>query len=144
MPTDLEWQQIRSRAVSFPPQAYALIREALQFTVQSIHGEVVATSAPVGPTQVISLKLPVDPTDERRHVSGQQLCLGLRDLAIQRYGLLARTVLERWNIRRTEDFGVLVYSMIDRGELRNSPADRFEDFQGVFDFDEAFSQLALN
>lgn len=144
MPTELEWQQIRSRAETYPPQAYAFLREALNFTVQSVHGESVPATGTVGPHQTITIKVPVDPTDERRHVSGQQLCLGLRDMALQRYGLLAKTVLERWGIRRTEDFGVLVYSMIDRGELRNSPNDRFEDFQGVFDFDEAFGQLAMS
>ncbi len=144
MPTDLEWQQIRTRAAVFPPQAYAFLREGLHFTVQTVHGETVSTSGSIGPNQSITIKVPVDPTDERRHVSGQQLCLGLRDMALQRYGLLAKTVLERWGIRRTEDFGVLVYSMIDRGELRNSPNDRFEDFQGVFDFDEAFGQLAMS
>ncbi len=33
--------------------------------------------------------------------------------------------------------------MIDRKELRSSPQDSFADFQGVFDFDEAFGALAL-
>ncbi|MGE3108128.1 MAG: Minf_1886 family protein [Phycisphaerales bacterium] len=144
MPTDLEWQQIRSRAASFPPQAYAFLREALHHTVQTVHGETVKAAGSMGADQTITVKIPVDPTDERRHVSGQQLCLGFRDVALQRYGLLAKTVLDRWGIRRTEDFGVLVYSMIDRGALRSSPKDRFEDFQGVFDFDEAFGQIAMS
>jgi uncharacterized repeat protein (TIGR04138 family) len=69
--------------------------------------------------------------------------MGMRDLAIERYGLLAPTVLSRWGIKRTEDFGVIVYAMIDRKELRSSPQDSFSDFQGVFDFDEAFGALAL-
>jgi uncharacterized repeat protein (TIGR04138 family) len=144
MPTEQEWLQIRSRAASFPPLAYAFLREALHFTVQNVHGEAISATGKTGPHQSVTVKVPVDPTDERRHVSGQQLCLGLRDLAIQRYGLLAKTVLERWGLRRTEDFGVLVYSMIDRGELRNSSNDRIEDFQGVFDFDEAFAHIGLN
>jgi hypothetical protein len=33
--------------------------------------------------------------------------------------------------------------MIDRKELRCSPQDSYEDFQGVYDFDESFGALAL-
>lgn len=144
MPTEQEWQQIRARATNFPPEAFQFVRAGLHHTVQSIHGEPLAVSAKGAASGQMVIKLPVDPTDERRHISGQQLCLGIRDLAIQRYGLLARTVLNKWGIRRSEDFGTLVYAMIDRGELRSSPNDRIEDFQGVFDFDEAFNQIGLN
>jgi uncharacterized repeat protein (TIGR04138 family) len=87
---------------------------------------------------------PISVKDETRHVSGQQLCLGLRDLAIERYGLLAHTVLARWGIRKTDDFGALVYAMIERGELRGGSADRPEDFVGVYDFREAFEALVLS
>ena len=79
-------------------------------------------------------------SDERFHVTGQQLCLGLRELAIQRYGLLAKTVLHKWGVRKTDDFGTIVYAMIDRAELRSSDRDSIEDFAGVYDFDEAFEQ----
>jgi uncharacterized repeat protein (TIGR04138 family) len=77
------------------------------------------------------------------HVSGQQLCQGLRELALQRYGLLAPAVLNRWNIRTTTDFGVMVYAMIDRGELSASENDNFDDFHNVFDFAEAFSPQSM-
>lgn len=130
-PTESQWNTIRTRANALPEEAFQFIREGLAHTVKAYHGETAARAF-------------IDPTDESRHVSGQQLCLGLRDFSIERYGLLAQTVLSRWGIRRTEDFGVIVYAMIDRKELRSSPADSFEDFQGVFDFDEAFGALALS
>jgi uncharacterized repeat protein (TIGR04138 family) len=72
-------------------------------------------------------------------VTGPQLCLGLRDFAIQKYGMLARTVLERWGIRKTDDFGRIVFAMIEAGLMRKSDEDSESDFQGVFDFDEGFS-----
>lgn len=75
------------------------------------------------------------------HVSGQELCLGLRALAVEKYGLLARTVLHGWGVRSTEDFGKIVYAMVDAGLLRTSEDDSMEDFQGVYDFDEAFESL---
>ena len=78
-----------------------------------------------------------------RHVTGKDLCLGLRDMAIERYGQLAPTVLRRMGLRRTADFGTLVYAMIDRGEMRISDDDTIGDFRDVYDFDEAFSAANL-
>jgi len=69
-------------------------------------------------------------------VSGQQLCLGLRDFAIKQYGLLAKTLLSRWNIKSTEDFGHIVYAMVDAGLMRKNDDDSLDDFRGVFDFDD--------
>lgn len=129
-PTEQQWKLIRDRGVSLPEEAFQFVRDGLAHTVRMTHGEA-------------ALRPPADPTDESRHVSGQQLCMGMRDLAIERYGLLAQTVLARWGIRRTEDFGIIVYAMIDRKELKSSPQDSYADFQGVFDFDEAFGALVL-
>lgn len=67
--------------------------------------------------------------------------MGLRDYAIRQYGLLARTVLTHWNVRRTEDFGRIVFAMVQAGELRKSDDDSPGDFREVYDFDEAFADL---
>ncbi len=75
-----------------------------------------------------------------RHVTGQQLCWALRDEALRRWGLMARTVLTRWNITRTEDIGAIIFALVDNGWLQKQPTDRLEDFSGVFDFKEAFEQ----
>jgi uncharacterized repeat protein (TIGR04138 family) len=107
----------------YPPQACQFIREGLAHTVKMVHGE------------------GGDAEDESRHVTGQQLCLGLRDFAVRRYGLLARTVLRTWNIHTTEDLGKLVFSMIEAQLMRKTDDDRLEHFQGVFDFEEAFGDL---
>ena len=121
----VDWDAVRLRARQFPQEAYQFVREGLAHTVKSIHGKLPET--------------PTDPSDDNsRHVSGQQLCVGLKDLAVLKYGLLARTVLQHWGIRSTGDFGTLVYSLIDRGELRSSPRDSIEDFKDVFEFNDAF------
>jgi len=73
-----------------------------------------------------------------RHITGRQLCWGLRDHALQRWGLLARTVLETWNIRSTDDFGRIVFGFIDMDLMRKKPDDRPDDFHDVYKFDEAF------
>ena len=67
--------------------------------------------------------------------------MGLRDYAVAQYGRLALTVLRRWNIHRTEDFGKIVFAMVEAGLMRTSEEDTMEDFQGVFDFDEAFESV---
>ena len=116
------WQVLRDKAGPYPREAYDFVRAGLTHTVQMIHGET-----------------PGDSDDDSRHVSGRQLCLGLRDYATHRYGRLARTVLGRWGIHSTEDFGRIVYAMVDAGLMRTSDDDSFEEFRDVFDFDEAFT-----
>jgi uncharacterized repeat protein (TIGR04138 family) len=74
-----------------------------------------------------------------RHVSGRQICLALRDLAIERWGLMAETVLNHWNIHRTIDFGNMVYLLIQHNVMHKTDEDSLEDFRDVFDFHEAFS-----
>lgn len=75
----------------------------------------------------------------RRHVTGAELAGACRDLALERFGLLARPVLEHWGITRTEDFGRVVFTLVEVGLLVTQPGDREEDFAGVYDFQEAFS-----
>ena len=77
------------------------------------------------------------------HVSGQQLCMGLRDFAIERFGILAPVVLRHWGVHRTEDFGAIVFRLVDMEILRTSPQDTEDDFRSVFNFDEAFHQQEL-
>src|SRR5688500_1685761 len=76
--------------------------------------------------------------DRPRHISGQELAEGVRELALERYGPMARTVLEHWGIHATEDLGEIVFALVDCGILVKQEDDRKEDFRDVFDFEEAF------
>jgi uncharacterized repeat protein (TIGR04138 family) len=76
--------------------------------------------------------------DEPRHISGRELAEGVRTLALERYGPMARTVLEHWGIHETEDVGGVVFALVDQGVLVKQNGDSLEDFQDVFDFEEAF------
>ena len=42
---------------------------------------------------------------EKRHISGEELVDSVRDLALQRFGPMAKTVLEHWGIHSTDDLG---------------------------------------
>jgi uncharacterized repeat protein (TIGR04138 family) len=119
----VDWKAIRAKAGPFPMPAYQFVRDGLAHTMRMVHGE-----GEMGP-------------EASRHISGQQLCLGLRDFAIRQYGAMARTVLASWHIRSTLDFGKIVFAMIDAGMMRKTDEDNFEDFEDVFDFDEAFADL---
>lgn len=77
---------------------------------------------------------------ESRHITGRELSEGVRELALDRFGPMARTVLEFWGIHNTEDFGEIVFAMVECGILVKQDEDRREDFQDVFDFEEAFDQ----
>ncbi len=105
----------------YPPEAFAFLHDGLSHAVKDIHGQ---EGAPV--------------EDAQRHVSGRQLCLALKDLAIERWGLLAKTVLGKWNIHASIDFGNMVYLLIENNFMRKTDDDSIEDFRDVFDFDEAF------
>lgn len=76
--------------------------------------------------------------DVRRHVTGVELAWGCRDLALERFGLLSRTVLDCWGITCTADFGRIVYTLVEIGLLSTQPGDREEEFHGVYDFVAAF------
>ena len=103
----------------YPREAFDFVRRGLSYTVERIHPEI------------------TDP-EASRHVSGQQLCEGLREFALMHWGLLARTVLRRWNIHRTEDFGTIVFTLVDGSEMSRTDADTIEDFRNVYDFATVF------
>jgi uncharacterized repeat protein (TIGR04138 family) len=112
----------------YPIEAYHFIREGLEYSVgrvQAGNRDMQAAAA------------------EGNHVTGQQLCMGLLDFAIARYGMLAPAVLERWRIQRTDDFGRMVFAMIDVGIMAKTPSDTIEDFRSVYDFAEVFSQDSI-
>ena len=74
------------------------------------------------------------------HVTGQELLEGVRELALQEFGCLATTVFRRWGVTCTEDFGKMVFEMVERGEMRKTEQDCIEDFIDGFDFGTALDQ----
>jgi uncharacterized repeat protein (TIGR04138 family) len=114
-------------STKYPLEAFLFVQRGLDFTVRRIHK--VDKTIDDGP---------------RFHVTGQQLCLGLRDYAIRQYGLMARTVLRRWHINQCEDFGHIVFALVDAGLMHKTEDDSIQDFIGAFNFEESFTpQLQL-
>ena len=102
----------------YPPEAYAFLHEGMARAAKTVHGE-----------EVIGAQ---------RHVTGQQICQACREMAVERYGQLARTVLNRWNVRSTMDLGNMVYLLIENKFMKKTEEDSLEDFRNVYDFEEAF------
>ena len=53
---------------------------------------------------------------------------------------MAKCVLNSWGLTRTGDFGEIVYNLIKIGQMRKTKQDRREDFDDVYDFDQALVQ----
>ena len=75
-----------------------------------------------------------------RHITGPELLEGIREYALEQFGPLARTVLNYWGIKKTDDFGHIVFALVEAGILRKQPEDKLEDFSNVYDFKEAFDK----
>lgn len=74
------------------------------------------------------------------HVAGRQLMLGVRDLALREFGLMARGVFRTWGVEKTDDFGEMVFNLIDAGLMQKTDSDSRADFHAVFDLDEALTR----
>jgi uncharacterized repeat protein (TIGR04138 family) len=74
----------------------------------------------------------------RRHAAPKELLDALRSLAIERYGSDAREQLRSWGITRCEDFGEIVFTLIENGMFGKQPEGKKEDFNNGCDFATAF------
>jgi uncharacterized repeat protein (TIGR04138 family) len=77
---------------------------------------------------------------EQYHVSGAELAEGMRQLALREFGFMARTVFHMWGVRRTNDFGEIVFNLIDAGLMSRASEDSRRDFHELYDFEEALVQ----
>ena len=103
----------------YPMDGYAFLHDGLARAIKNVHGAELAPG-------------------ERQHVTGRQICRALHELALERWGMLAVTVLARWRIHQTIDFGNMVYLLIGHNFMHKTEDDSIEDFRDVYDFQEAF------
>jgi uncharacterized repeat protein (TIGR04138 family) len=108
-----------SPQLRFHPDAYRFVFESLQFVQEKLKRDTAQED------------------DESAHVSGQELACGIRELALRKFGLMARSVFAHWGIQSTEDFGRIVFELVERGEMRKTDRDRISDFFDVYEFESA-------
>ena len=120
----------------YKPHAYTFVFEALHYAQTVLE---LGADKPSEPAAA-----PSDEEEEsespQRHVTGQELCEAIRQYSLEMYGYMSKTVLNSWGIRTTGDFGEIVFNLIKIGKMRKTPDDCREDFENVYDFDEAFER----
>jgi uncharacterized repeat protein (TIGR04138 family) len=104
-------------------EAYEFLCQALAYTQQFI-------SAPRSKE--------ASAEEEIHHVSGQQLCRGIRQMALEQFGLMTPVVFRCWGVRGSIDFGKMVYHLIESGLWHKSENDSLDDFEACFDLDRDF------
>lgn len=104
-------------------EAYEFVFAALSHT-QRLLGRIPqeGASAEIGP---------------QHHVSGAELLNGIRDLALREFGFMARTVFRMWGIEKTDDFGEIIFNLVESNLMSKTDEDTREDFHDVYDLDEA-------
>jgi uncharacterized repeat protein (TIGR04138 family) len=118
---------VLQRDPRYRAEAYEFVREALGYAQDCLQ---------MGQESGAWREEEEEATPER-HLTGQELCEAIRQYVIAEYGFMAKAVLNSWGIRATSDFGEIVYNLIDVGLMKKSASDRREDFDDVYDFDEA-------
>jgi len=127
----IDLKEIMDQAGGYSPACFGFIRDGLAHTVEMVHGN---------PADQTMLELGL--VEDSRHVCGRELCIGLRDYAIDRYGMLAKSVLNKWGIHYTRDFGNIIFAMVESGLMRTTDEDSIEDFDAIYEFDDVFSDPA--
>ena len=109
-------EELVRRDPRYPPEAYEFVFEAMSYANKRLR-RVRAAGAPM----------------EEEHVSVAEFFEGLRDLALRDFGLMAPTVFAQWGVRRTDDFGDIVFNLIGAGLLDPTTADDRGAFRDHFD-----------
>ena len=115
-------EQILKEDPRYDMEAYIFVKEALDFTVKM-------------------LDKPMEGPE--KHVSGLDLLEGIRRYAAREYGPMALRVLNSWGVKRTEDFGEIVFNLVTKGILGKSNNDQKSDFTNGYDFYDAFAKPFL-
>jgi uncharacterized repeat protein (TIGR04138 family) len=120
-------------------EAYHFVLEALEHT-----RKMVDRTKKEPPTVEISAPRDAKGQPQReQHVSGQQLLVGVRELALESFGPMAMMVLEEWGIKSCEDVGELVFIMVEHKVMKKTDQDSQADFQKGYDFFDAFRKPYL-
>lgn len=127
-------EQITQKDPRYDRDAYLFVREALD------HTQKLVSKAAKGETRQAGEE---EAETKVRHVSGQELLEGIRAYALEQFGPMALTVLGEWGVHRCEDFGEIVFNMVESHLLAKTKKDSREDFKSGYSFAEAFQHPFL-
>jgi uncharacterized repeat protein (TIGR04138 family) len=119
-------EQILTKDARYHRDAYLFLRDALDHTRKMLEKEQKGE------------KISKRATPQEKHVSGQELLAGIRELALEMFGPMAMTVFEEWGIHTCQDFGAMVFIMVENRLLKKTDKDSRADFEHGYDFHETF------
>lgn len=73
-----------------------------------------------------------------KHVKGEEMLLGMKELLLNKFGPMTMPVLEHWGIKSTEDFGNIVFNLVENRVLSKTEDDSIEEFKNGYNFEEVF------
>ena len=121
-------EQIPAKELRYPRDAYLFLKDALDYTRKALGRE--------GRLQ----RQPKRTVIKEQHMTGQELLEGIRELALQTYGPMTITVFEEWGILSCQDFGEMVFILVEHRLLKKTEQDSRADFEKGYDFREAFQK----
>jgi uncharacterized repeat protein (TIGR04138 family) len=120
---DPKLMEVAARDPRFAYEAYDFIFKGLDHAETMLGRGQAAKSAEEGNRPV-------------QHVKSHELLEGIRALALQEFGLMASVVFRMWGVRTTEDFGRIVFNLVEAGLITKTDEETLADFRDVFDFEE--------
>ncbi len=105
---------ICSKDTRYQPEAYEFVMEALSFSQKKFK--------------------------KSKHVTGAELLQGIKALMIKKFGPMVLTVLKFWGVKRTDDFGNIVFNLVEYKILSKDEHDHYESFKDAYDFHEVFDK----
>ena len=105
-------EEIYEKDPRYKMDAYAFVMEALSFTQKKLRSP--------------------------KHVTGEEMLDGIRDLLLEKFGPMTMTVLNYWGIKNTEDIGHIVFNLVDNKILSKTEDDTLDNFRNAYDFEEVF------
>jgi uncharacterized repeat protein (TIGR04138 family) len=107
-------------------EAYEFVFQALHHTQQMLDR--------LPPPHANEAELAAEP---KHHVTGKELLQGVRSLAQREFGLMARIVFHMWGIHKTDDFGEIVFNLIEAELMSKTSEDTRADFHNLYNLDHA-------
>lgn len=135
MKDHLQLRSIIERDSRYKLEAYYYVLETLDFARSQLgmgHCEPAAVSFSSGDEELD------EPENVVLHISGGELCEAIRIRALGMFGLMAKTVFQQWGITTTDDFGEIVYNMVEAGKIQAASNDCREAFHQLYDFQKVF------
>lgn len=96
------------------PEAYTFVMEALSFSQKKFK--------------------------KTKHISGEELLVGIRALLLKNFGPMTLIVLKHWGIKATDDFGNIVFNLVENKILVKDIHDHYDSFKNAYDFEEVFDK----